>query len=186
METAPSAKKQICVSRSFGYPVTTLADMEEAIASYTARAAVKLRRERSAAGSVLVFLMTNRFRDEPQYIKSTIVGLPVATECSRELIKFALQGLRNIFRTGYRFKKAGVVFGDIRPAGEVQMDLFDHEDRAGAQRLMKALDAVNARMGAGVLRYAAEGVAQPWKTRFEKRSPRYTTRWTELPVVRAG
>lgn len=185
MEQSPPAKQQICVSRSFGRAVTTLDDMEESVASYTARAAVKLRREHSAAASVLVFMMTNRFKDEPQYINSTIIGLPVATDCSQELIRYALKGVRSIFRTGYRFKKAGVVFGDIRPACEVQSDLFDTKDRDGARRLMTALDRINGLMGAGTLRYAAEGFAQPWRTKFEKRSPRYTTRWSELPVVRA-
>jgi len=185
MELSPAAKQQICVSRSFGKPVRTLADMEEAVATYTSRAGVKLRKEKSAAGTVMVFMMTNRFRDEPQYVKSTIIGLPVATDCTQELITYALKGVRSIYRTGFRFKKAGVVFGDIRPANQVQMDMFDTKDRTGAKRIMRALDSINAGMGAGTLKYAAEGIGQRWRTKFEKRSPCYTTRWEELPVVRA-
>ncbi len=185
MESAPPAKKQICVSRSFGRPVKELTDMKEAIATYTSRAAEKLRRQQSAAASVLVFMMTNRFKEEPQYLNSTVIGLPVASICTQELISFALKGVDSIFRTGYRFKKAGVVLGDIRPAAEIQMDLFDTKDRAASARLMQAIDTIRSRMGRGHVRYAAEGFGQPWQTKFEKRSPRYSTSWDDLPVVRA-
>ena len=183
IEMSPPPRKQICVSRSFGKPVETIADMEQAIAVYTSRAAEKLRRERSAAGSILVFMMTNRFKEEPQCTRSTLIGLPVHTDCTQELIHYATCGMKSIFRTGFRFKKAGVVFGEIRPAAQVQTDLFDVRDRNGSKRIMEALDRINARMGAGTVKYAVEGLSRHWKTKFGKRSPRYTTRWEELPVV---
>jgi len=185
MELAPPVKKQLCVSRSFGRPVTTLAEMEEALATYVSRAAEKLRRQNSAAGSVMVFMMTNRFREGPQYVNSTVIGLPVATDCTQELISYAIKGVKSIFRTGFHFKKAGVVFGDICPVSEVQMDLFDMKDREGSRRLMDAIDTISARMGKGLVRYAAEGFKQPWRTKFEKRSPRYSSCWEELAVVEA-
>ncbi|MCD6307683.1 MAG: DUF4113 domain-containing protein, partial [Candidatus Latescibacteria bacterium] len=125
------------------------------------------------------------FKDELQYNRSVLVALPVASDCTRELISYALRAIRSIFRTGCRFKKAGVILGGIRPANEIQADLFDTKDRDASKRVMAALDAVNGRMGAGTLRYAAEGIHQRWRTKFEKRSPRYTTRWEELPVVKA-
>ena len=185
MDDAPPPKQQICVSRSFGRPVTECRDMEEAVASYVTRAAEKLRRQHSAAGSILVFMTTNRFRDDPQYVGSTIAGLPVQTDCTRELLGYALPAARRIFREGYRFKKAGVVLGDIRPADEAQADLFDTLDRGTSRRLMTALDTVNSRFGKGTVAFAAEGIEKPWRTKFEKRSPRYTTRWEDLPIVRA-
>ncbi len=185
MEQSPSAKKQICVSRSFGKPAETLAKMREAIAAYVTRAGEKLRRERSAAGAVMVFMMTNRFKEEPQYVNSTVIGLPVCTDCTQELIQYARRGMDSIFRTGYRFKKVGVVLGEIRPVNQVQTDLFDTKDRDSSRRIMETLDRINARMGSGTLKYAAEGLVKPWGMRMERRSPRYTTRWEELPLVRA-
>ena len=183
MELCPPAQKEICVSRSFGKPVTSLTEMQEAIAVYATRAGEKLRNERSAAGALMVFMMTNRFRDEPQYCKSTVLELPVPTGCTQELIRYTLKGVEKIFRKGYRFNKAGVVLAGLVPENQIQTDLFDTRNREGSKKLMQALDAVNARMGKDTLKYAAAGVKQQWKTRFNKRSPRYTTRWCELAKV---
>ena len=183
MELCPPTKKEICVSRSFEKPVTSLNEMREAIAVYTARAGEKLRNERSAAGALMVFMMTNRFRDAPQYCKSTVLELPVPTGCTQELIMYANRGVEKIFRKGYRFNKAGVILADLVPENQIQTDLFDTRNREGSKKLMQALDAVNARMGKDTLKYAAAGVKQRWKTKFNKRSPRYTTRWCELAEV---
>ena len=163
----------------------TRAAIVEAVAAYTSKAAEKLRRQRFAAGAVMVFMMTNRFKDEPQYANSTVVELPVPSNCTRELIGYARRGVENIFREGYRFNKAGVVLAGLVPAGEIQTDLFYTPDHIGSKRLMEALDHINARMGPGTLKYAAVGLGQHWKTKFKRRSPRYTTRWDELPVAAA-
>jgi DNA polymerase V len=183
MDAAPPPKQQICVSRSFGKLVTSRREMDEAIAEYTSRAAEKLRRQHSAAGAIMVFLMTNRFRDEPQFSDSTVIELPVPSDCTQELIRYATAGAGRLYQTGYRFYKAGVVLTALVPDSAVQLDLFDTKDRAGARRLMRALDEVNSRLGAGTLRYAAAGTVQRWRTKFKRRSPRYTTRWDELPVA---
>ncbi|MCE5251066.1 Y-family DNA polymerase [bacterium] len=183
LEQCPPEKKEMCVSRSFGQPVKTRAAMHEAIATYTTRAAEKLRKQRFAAGALMVFMMTNRFRDDPQYANSTVVELPVPTDSTHELIRYALHGTNAIFREGYRFNKAGVILTGLVPRGEIQTDLFCTVDHVGARRLMDALDRVNTRMGPGTLKYAAVGLNQDWQTKFKRRSPRYTTRWDELPVV---
>jgi len=188
LEECPPAKKEICVSRSFGKPVTARSELEEAVAAYTTRAGEKLRRQRSAAGALMVFMMTNRFRDEPQYCTSTVRELPVPTACTQELIRYALGATGEIYRTGYRFNKAGVVLAALVPDDQIQTDLFDTKNREASDRLMQALDTVNARMGRNTLTYAAAGVKQDWRTRFHRRSPRYTTRWGELAeaTVREG
>ncbi len=183
IEVCPAAKKEICVSRSFGKPVRSFIEMQEAIAVYTTRAGEKLRKEFSAAGSLMVFMMTNRFRDEPQYANSTVIELPVPTDCTQELIQYALKGVAKIFRKGFRFNKAGVVLADIVPANQIQTDLFDVRDRDSSKKLMQVLDKINVRMGQDTLKYAAAGLEQNWKTKFTRRSLRYTTRWNELAEV---
>ena len=185
LELVQAAKQQICVSRSFGTAVVTLPAMCEAVACYVAGASKKLRRQRQVAGAILVFVMTNRFKDGPQHNESVMARLPVATNGTRELTRYALDVTRSCFRQGYRYKKAGVVFLDLRPDNEVQTDLFDAVDHTADHRVSGALDSINGRWGAGTIRYAAEGIDKPWRTRFDLLSPHYTTRWDEIPVVKA-
>jgi DNA polymerase V len=185
LEACPVPKQGITCSRSFGRSVSTLAEMEEAVSSYVSRAAEKLRGEGLAATVLTVFVMTNTFTEEPQYRNSVTCTLPVATDTTSELIRAALRGLRTIYRDGYRYKKAGVMFTALVSASQVQPDLFDQQDRPRSKRLITALDAINARWGAGTLDYASSGLTKPWKTQCHRRSPAYTTDWEELPVVNA-
>jgi len=185
LEMCPPPKKGITVSRSFGKLVDSLDGMQEAVATYASRAGEKLRRERLAAGALMIFIMTNRFRDEPQYTNSTAMELPVPTACTPELIQYALFCLDRIYRKGYRFYKAGIILDALVPWGLIQTDLFDTRNRDCDKRLMFALDEVNARHGAGALTFAVTGIQRPWKTKFNRRSPRYTTRWAELAKVKA-
>jgi DNA polymerase V len=157
--------------------------MREAVATYTTRAAEKLRRAHRAAGVVTVFLMTNRFTKEPQYANSVAIPLPVATQDTAELIRYALHGMTQLFREGYRYKKAGVLLTALVPAQQVQTHLFDRHNRERSQRLMAALDAINTQWGMGTVRYAAVGVQPRWRMRCARRSPRYTTHWAELVIV---
>jgi DNA polymerase V len=183
LEMVRPAKKAITVSRSFGKLVTTREGMCEAVALYAARASEKLRRERLAAGALMIFILTNRFRDEPQYSNSAVIELPVPTDSTDEITAYALRCLQSIYRKGYRFYKTGIILSDLVPATHIQTDLFDTVDRARAKRLMTALDEVNYRYGAGALAFAASGLERPWKTKFNRKSPRYTTRWEELRKV---
>jgi DNA polymerase V len=165
-------------------PITTSTEMHEAVATYISRAAEKLRRHHVAAGVVTVFLMTNRFADEPQYSSTVTIPLPVATQDTAELIRYALRGVEQFFREGYRYKKAEMILTELVPAHQVQTHLFDHKDRERSKRLMAAIDAINTQWGTGTVRYAAVGLRPHWRMRCARRSPRYTTRWDELVVIR--
>jgi DNA polymerase V len=184
LELCPPPKQSLMVSRSFGRPITALTEMREAVATYTTRAAEKLRKAQRAAGVLTVFLTTNRFADEPQYANSVTIPLPVATQDTAELIRYALRGIEQLFREGYRYQKAGVIVTSLVPAHQVQTHLFDQHDRKRSQRLMAALDALNTQWGTGTVRYGAVGLQPRWTTRCARRSPRYTTRWQELVVAR--
>jgi len=186
LEQCPPPKQGITCSRAFGRPVTTLAEMREAVAFYTARAAEKLRGEHLAASALTVLLTTNPFKDEPQYGNALTLRLPVATDATPELLRVALQGIEAIYRDEYRYKKAGVMLLGLVPVGKVQANLFDHADRERSKRLMRAVDSVNARDGADTVRFAASGLTQHWRTRFMKRSQAYTTRWDELITAKAS
>ncbi|MEK6804656.1 MAG: Y-family DNA polymerase [Nitrospirota bacterium] len=185
LEECPAPKQSVTCSRSFGQPISTLADMEEAVSSYASRVAEKLRRERLAATVLTVCLTTNVFKEGPQYSNALTLKLPVATDSTAELIRAAFQGIRAIYREGYNYKKAGVILTGLVPASQTQADLFDYQDREKSKRLMSALDAVNNRWGADTLHYASSGISKTWKTQFQHRSPAYTTDWGALPIVTA-
>lgn len=179
----PSPKRSITVSRSFGSTVDTLEDLREALAFYATRAAEKLRHEKLATRVLVVFLATNRFSDAPQHCASVVVNLPVPTALTPELIRHAHEAIERMYRPGFQYKKAGVMLLELVPETPVQSGLFDRIDRDRARRLMEAIDHINARMGAGTIRYAASGIHRErprWQGRLGRRSPRYTTNWNDL------
>ncbi len=185
LEECPPSKQSITCSRTFGTPITTMVEMEEAVSVYVSRAAEKLRRGGLAATSLTVFLTTNPFKAGPQYSNAVTSKLPVATDSTPEVIRLALRSLQRIYREGYEYKKAGVLFTGLVSASQIQADLFDQFDRTRSKRVMAALDRINDRWGAGTLRYAATGLHRTWTTQFHRRSPAYTTHWDELPIVMA-
>ncbi len=178
-------KQQIISSRSFGRLVTELSELEEAVSTYMSRAAEKLRHQDSVAATVYVYIRTNPNKDcEPQYSPGLTVALPQATNDTRELVNVALSCLRRIYREEFRYQKAGVILSDISPAGIVQGDLFaEHTLAPNSAKLMSSLDRINLKMGKGVLKLASEGIDQGWKMKTGNKSPAYTTKWDELPIV---
>ena len=191
-EIVPPAKS-IIRSRSFGRPVLRLEELEEAVATHATRAGEKLRQHRRVAGAMSVFVATSRFRASP-YANQATVPLDPPTDDTARLIRAALAALRPIFREGLAYQKAGVTLGGLEPRAGLTEYLFARYDRGRSERLMAALDEVNRRLGPDTLRYAASGPCPPkqgspreggWHMRREHASPRYTTRWAELPTVRA-
>lgn len=181
LERVTPDRKSIMTSRSFGRPVTTLPELREAVASYTGRAAEKLRRQHLATARLMVFIETNRFKpDDAQHYAAWPVHLPMATSDSSKLIGAALAGLAAIWRDGYRYKKAGVVLLDLHPAAAVQEGLFDKADSPRRAALMRTVDRLNTRFGRDAVTFAAVGQRRPWKLRRELLSPCYTTAWDEL------
>jgi DNA polymerase V len=186
LEDGVPAKQQIMSSRSFGTMQHTIEQVSEAVAYHVHGAAEKLRAQHSVAGAVYVFIQTNRFRaSDPQYNAGLVVPLADVSNDTRTLTRAALYGLRRIFRDGYAYKKCGVMLMELEEGQHRQEALFDDpQERARSARVMSVLDAVNQVWGRGTLRTAASGIAQRWAMRAENRSPRYTTHWRELPIVR--
>lgn len=182
-------KQQIISSRSFGQLIYERADLEQAVASYIAKAAEKLRAQDSLAGAVQVYIRTNIFKPEaPQYQRAVTVPLPDATADTRVLTLWALRVLRRIYRPGYGYHKAGVMLSNIVPRVNQQYSLFNAGGGVGGARsdaLMGVVDGINQRYGRGAVRLAAEGIERGWQMRRGNLSPGYTTSWGGLPVVKA-
>jgi len=182
LEEAVANKQQIISSRSFGSYVHDLEALGEAVASYIAIAAEKLRSQGSHAGMVQVFIRTNPHRaNSPQYQGGLTIPLAEASDDTLMLTRAALWGLKRIYRPGFAYQKAGVAFLDLRAAGTPQIDMFS--TARDNTRLMAAMDRINGIWGRGTLRSAAEGSGKKWQMKRESKSPAYTTQWSELPRV---
>ncbi|MFD2245212.1 Y-family DNA polymerase [Pontibacter ruber] len=186
LELVAPNKQNICTSRSFGQSVSSLSELQEATANYASRCAAKLRRQKSCAGAITVFLQTNQFRDEPQYFNSKTIALPTASNSTLELLHYANLALQALYREGYKYKKSGVIVSELRPQNQVQASLLDTVDRDKHQRLMQALDKLNSAWGRDKVTCAAQGTTRPWQLKCEKKSPCYTTRLGQLLYVGVG
>ncbi len=175
LEEINPPKKQIVSSRSFGIPVSDLASLEESVSLYIRRAAEKLRRQQSYAGSVHVNIRTSPFNEKkPYYANSMTIALPRQTDETRLLTKVALWGLRKIYRRGYKYQKTGVMLSELVPKQYRQLNLFGLASAdAKSNQLMSIMDQINARMGRGTLKLASEGFKQPWKMKQGNKSPNY-------------
>ena len=158
METIQPDKQTIMVSRSFGKMIREFDVIMEALSNYACMAAAKLRKQKSCAKSLLIFIDTNPFREDmEQYSSHIIINLPVATNSSMEIIKYVNEGLQKIFRQGLWYKKAGVMLMDICKQDVIQGNIFDTIDRKKHSKLMEILDRTNDRYGRNTLKLAVQG-----------------------------
>ena len=184
METVVPDKQSIMVSRSFGKMIEDFSIIKEAAATYTCMAAAKLRKQKSHAKALMVFLETNRFRNDlPQNNQHTVITMPVATNSSLEILHYVSKALERIYIPGYKYKKTGVMLMDISSEDAYQMNLWDNIDRTKHKRLMEVLDRTNEKWGRNSLKPAILGDGQQWKIKQERLSPCYTTRMSDFPKV---
>ncbi|WP_085165987.1 Y-family DNA polymerase [Gilliamella bombi] len=183
-------KQNIMVSRSFGQLTGELFDVQEAIRIHASRGAEKLRKQSSVTSAVQVFLKTNRFREDiVQYHPSIVVPLHLPTDDSRLIIQAAQKGLQAIYKQGFLFMKAGVVLLDLQVKHtDTQYELFETfnniEQKQKSDKLMQALDAINQKMGKHTVQLGTVRKQAPWQIKRELLTPRYTTRWEELLIVK--
>ncbi len=188
MEKPLTVKRMIATTRMFGHNVNSITDIKEAVATYASKAAEKLRRQKSAASVVSVFVVAKEQNHHASFNRgasiSDYVTLPVATSCSNELIKPAVKLVDRLYKKGTWYKKAGVMLSGLVPDQTIQANMFAQERKNEQRMLMEMLDNINFSMRDDVLKFAASGTKRDWKMRMEMRSPRYTTRWDELYSVK--
>ncbi len=178
------AKKNIATTRSFEENYRELGQVRERVVSFAVACAEKLRRQSSCCQSMMVFIHTNGFRkDQPQYSRNIVIKLPFPTNSGIELAKFAAQGLEQIFKPGYLYKKAGVIVQDFVAENQWQLSLFSNRSEKQVP-LMRALDMLNRRYGQQKIRLASQDQQRLWKMKQQKLSPRYTTRLSDIITIK--
>lgn len=182
----PESKKEICTSRSFGHPISSYEELEQAATTYVSKVAQKLRKQKTLAGSILIFLMTNKYASGPQYVNYTIVKFPVPTNKTSELIHYSVIALKKLYRSGYKFKKTGAIVSELIPDTGKQTALWSETENVKNVKLLEVIDNINKKAGLEKVKFAIQGTDETWKMRQDNLSPQYTTRWSDILVVDLG
>lgn len=174
-------KYTITTTRSFPKEITSLKEIEERVATFANSCAEKLRKQKSECEGAYIFLRSNRYGKECVKL-GVMVHFGFATSSSITITKSVLQKLREIYKKGYAYKKAGVVLVSIRPKISHQIRLFGDENPKH-QLLMHTMDQLNKKMGEGKLKLANQDLKKTWKMRQEYLSPQYTTKISDIITV---
>lgn len=178
------AKQSICVSRSFSHEISDLEDLCEQIANFASSMSEKLRQQRTVACEMTVFAYTNRFKDnDPQIYSTQLVHFEHPANEARTIVSAAVAAIRDVYRKGYGYKKAGVIASHILSEKEVVPSIFeDTTNIEREQRITSAMDVINATFGKGSVKLAAQGSGHI-RSSSENQSPHYTTLWEDIPTV---
>ena len=173
-------KKSIATTRTFERNHTDIVNIQERVSTFAVTCAEKLRKQKSACNAILVFIHTNGYRKElQQYGRSIVVKTDYPTNSSIDIVKYAVKGLKAIYKEGYQYKKAGVIVMDLTPENQHQLNLFLKENPKH-KALMKVVDDLNQSIGQKKLKLACQDLGRTWKMKQEKLSP---TRLDEIITI---
>jgi DNA polymerase V len=184
LNTIPQPRRAINSTRSFGRMVDSLDDLKAAVGTFVTRAAEKLRREHMLAGIITVFILTDRHKpDDEQYSGSLTLQLAPMTNITNDIQTVAFKALETIYRKDLRYKKAGVMLGDLVPDYGLPQPLWETGKTEKMRELMAKVDRLNRRYGRETVQCGTFISDGKWQMQMNSRSPRYTTRWDELLKV---
>jgi DNA polymerase V len=185
LHTNEDFRKGIMSSQMFGENIESFEKLSEAVSSYTSRACLKLRNQKSVASHIYVFIKSKYVKNQNQYYSSQVTALPGLSSNTGDFIKAALQALEGIYKPGYLYKKAGVMLTGIVPESQAQISL-SHSERLKqkSDKIMHGIDEINSRYGRDFIRYASSGIKREWQAKKRMSSPKYTTSWNELLTIR--
>ena len=186
LETREEKRKNCCVSRSFGKKVTKLEDLSEAITTHCLNAAEKIRSDSQTTKRITVFIRTSPFqKDRNYYANSKDIDLPFRTNDSIELVKQTLIALRHIYKKGYKYQKAGIIFSGLDDVDIYKKNLFSSiNSEEKRKRLMKAIDCTNIKYGRHALSIAQAGLRKKWNIKKQHSSKIDTACFDFLPTVK--
>lgn len=186
LETVMQPKKNIATTRAFGKKLSDINPISEAVSTHATKCAAKLRRQKSVARFVTIFIHTDPFSETQKYVSRSITAtLPVASNSDLVIAKASLAGLNEIFIPNLLYKKTGVIVSEISSEKVIQQNLFEQLDSERLNAVSQVTDYLNARYGDKTIKLAVQGSSREWKLRQEKLSPGYTTRWDDIMNVNA-
>ena len=182
LEQCPQPKKNVCCSRAFGQPITSLNQIEEAVANHSFRGVQKIRKQQSLACGLQAFIKTNPFRvNTPQYSNAGYIGFDEPTDEPMQIISTAKNIIQSIYRKGYQYHKAGIMLLNLQPKALQQGLLFPPKQQSKRKQLLEAIEEIRSAYGPESAFLAAQGIQRKWEMKRNYRSPRYTTNWQEIP-----
>lgn len=177
----PDSRKNILRSRSFSQYLNDKEDLFSSIATHITSASAELRKQDSLAAFLTVFVCTNRFSSLPFYENSITIGLPDSTDFTPTLLHHARLSLDKIYRSGYKYKKTGIILSEIHPRTTAPITLgLNYEEDSRNRHLMTYFDKIRKKFGKNILRYASSTQNDSWHPKCQQQSKRYTTSWNDL------
>ena len=186
LEIQDSKRKSCVVSRSFGKKVEIFQELKESVTNYCLNASEKIRSESLIAKSITVFLKTSPFQNRGiYYSNSKTIDFPIATDNSIEIVKAAINGLKDIFKRGYKYQKTGVILSGLSNS-ENKNNLFSSSKDEKIKSLMRSIDSANCRYGRSALSLASGGINKKWNIRRKHSSKIDTADFRCLPTIRTS
>lgn len=187
IETNRSAKKGILCSRSFKKAYTSYKELEEAVATFSARACASMRKQNSLALSASVFITTGRHAQENYYSRFKETELSTPSSHTPTITKAIISMLKDIYVPGLKYKRAGVYLTDFFTKNDIQQNMFDSYDlekiRENKQN-METIDELNSFWGKDTLMFGNQRINRPKIIEQSIRSARFTTNWREIPLIK--
>ena len=187
IENPDIQSQSISCSRTFGNPITTIEELSESIATYTATAATKLRRQKLFASGVNIFTEISPeyhpYPLPPAFQSSTVI-FPHPTDDTSVMLKAIRPKLEKLFIYHRRYRKSGVLFFGLENNRETQLDLFNEKEKLEPSKLFNIVDQINTLYGRNTIFTLAEGTEKKWQMKRELLTPNYTTNWKELLTVK--
>lgn len=179
VESIKEDRKNITHSRTFKHPISNIENLKAVIATFTVRVAEKLRKQKSAANIIGIYVETNRFSYDSKYKNTKIINLPVPSDNTFELLNYAMKLTEAVFLEDKKYKKAGIMLFALQDASNIQYSLFDTYSRPKLNKLINSVDKLNQIMGRDTVRYGTQGKNTKISVQ-EKLSPQYTTSWKDI------
>ncbi|MDG5490485.1 Y-family DNA polymerase [Psychroserpens sp. SPM9] len=180
----PKNKKAIATTRSFEYTYSDIDNIKERISTFATTCAEKLRKQGSSCHMIIVMLSSDRHKKElEQHRASKSVSLSYPTNSSLIISHCAVDAVMAIFKSGIKYKRAGVIVTGLVSTDNHQLHLFDAENPKH-QPLMQSIDTLNRKYKSHKIKLANQDLKRTWKMRQERLSPRYTTNINDIIVVK--
>ncbi|MEQ6122690.1 Y-family DNA polymerase [Pseudotenacibaculum sp. MALMAid0570] len=177
-------KRAIATTRSFEYTYSDIENIKERISTFAASCAEKLRAQNSSCHMIVVILSSDRHKkDTEQHRGSKTVVFPYPTDSTLTITKAAVEAISTIFRSGIKYKRAGVIVTGLVPTGNHQLDMFVSENPKH-KPLMHAIDHLNKKFKADKIKLGNQDLERTWKMRQERLSPKYTTKISDIITVK--